>query len=134
MSHPELEEQENVLGEPLEPCSLDPKTGYLRDGRCTATASDQGAHYLCAEVTKEFLEYSQEQGNDLITPRPDLNFPGLSPGDQWCLCVGRWIEAYNAGFAPPVVLEATNKAALNQVDLSTLKEHATDRDPQESSD
>lgn len=134
MSHPKPEEQENVLGEPLEPCSLNPKTGYLRDGHCTATASDRGAHYLCAEMTKEFLEYSQEQGNDLITPRPDLNFPGLAPGDQWCLCVGRWIEAHDAGVAPPVVLEATNRAALNQVDLSTLKEHTTDRDPQESSD
>lgn len=122
-------DQQNVLGEPLEPCSEDPTTGYLRDGYCRVVPGDRGSHHLCAAVTAEFLEYSKEQGNDLITPRPEFDFPGLEPGDRWCLCVGRWLEACEAGVAPPVVLEATNRAVLDQVDKSALEAHAVDSQP-----
>lgn len=121
--------QQNVLGTALETCSTDPTTGYLRDGNCTAAQSDPGRHEVCAIVTEEFLQYSKAQGNDLITPRPDLDFPGLEPGDHWCLCLPRWEEAREAGKAPPVVLEATNEAVLDTVDAETLKEYdARNRD------
>jgi hypothetical protein len=123
---PDPGEQRNVLGEPLEPCSTDPTTGYLRDGCCTAVPGDRGSHHLCAEVTEAFLEFSRAQGNDLVTPRPEFDFPGLEPGDRWCLCVGRWVEALEAGCAPPVVLAATNEATLERVDLDTLREHGTE--------
>lgn len=112
----------NVLGTELEPCSEDPQTGYLRDGCCRHLEEDRGRHEICAVVTEEFLAYSKERGNDLVTPRPELNFPGLEPGDRWCLCLGRWLEALDDDVAPPVVLEATNEAVLEDVYFSTLNE------------
>jgi uncharacterized protein (DUF2237 family) len=116
----------NVYGEPLAPCSTDPETGFLRDGHCRHLRRDPGRHEVCAAVTREFLEYSKAQGNDLITPRPELGFPGLDPGDRWCLCLPRWLEAREAGRAPPVVLAATNEAVLEEVSLSTLESHAVE--------
>ncbi len=116
----------NVLGEPLETCSLRPRTGYTRSGACETGENDLGAHTVCAEVTAAFLEFSRSRGNDLITPRPEWDFPGLKPGDRWCLCVARWLEAYRAGVAPPVVLRATHARALSTVPLDLLKAHALD--------
>ncbi|MCU0400332.1 MAG: DUF2237 domain-containing protein [Algoriphagus sp.] len=110
----------NVFGEQLIPCSLDPLTGFYRNGCCETGPQDLGTHTVCAVVTAEFLEYSKTKGNDLITPRPEYLFPGLTPGDKWCLCVMRWIEAKNAGVAPFVVLEATNEATLHFVSLEDL--------------
>lgn len=118
--------ERNVHGEPLEPCSRDPETGALRDGHCRALDRDPGRHEVCAVMTDAFLQYSKAQGNDLITPRPDLRFPGLDPGDRWCVCVPRWLEAAEAGHAPPVVLSATNEAVLDEIPLDRLKEHAAD--------
>jgi hypothetical protein len=115
--------ERNVLGEPLVPCSTDPVTGFVRDGYCRDRPDDPGRHELCAVVTEEFLAYSRSQGNDLVTPRPSLNFPGLEPGDRWCVCVPRWLEAREAGVAPPVVLAATNEAVLGDVPLATLRAH-----------
>ena len=115
-----MPDERNVLGGDLEPCSRDPTTGYLRDGCCRAVPGDGGRHEICAVVTEAFLSFSRERGNDLVTPRPELDFPGLSPGDRWCLCVGRWLEAHEAGVAPPVVLEATNEAVLDDIGFSTL--------------
>jgi uncharacterized protein (DUF2237 family) len=115
--------ESNALGTDLEPCSTDPETGYLRDGCCHHVESDRGRHELCAVMTEEFLTFSKARGNDLITPRPQLDFPGLDPGDRWCLCLGRWVEALEEGVAPPVVLEATNEAVLDDVSFSTLLEH-----------
>jgi len=120
-------QQQNVLGTALESCSADPETGFLRDGNCTAVQRDPGRHEVCAVLTEEFLEYSTAQGNDLVTPRPDLNFPGLEPGDRWCLCLPRWEEAREAGVAPPVVLEATNEAVLDTVEAETLKEYDVEK-------
>lgn len=124
----------NVLGGDLEPCSTDPITGFERDGCCGTHPQDRGRHELCAVMTAEFLEFSEEQGNDLTTPRPEFRFPGLSPGDRWCLCLGRWIEALEATrerrlpetTVPSIVLEATNEAVLNTVDIETLQAHAYD--------
>lgn len=113
--------QQNVLGTQLQPCNADPETGFLRDGDCTALARDPGRHEVCAILTEEFLAFSKAQGNDLVTPRPDLDFPGLEPGDRWCLCLPRWEEAREAGVAPPVVLEATNESVLDTIDAETLK-------------
>lgn len=110
----------NVFGEPLMPCSLDPLTGFLRNGCCETGPQDLGTHTVCAVVTAEFLEFSKSRGNDLMTPRPEYLFPGLKPGDKWCLCVMRWVEAKNAGVAPFVVLEATNEASLYYVTLEEL--------------
>lgn len=121
-----MTEQRNVTGGPLAPCSHDPLTGWFRDGCCTADPSDGGRHHVCAVLTAEFLAFSASAGNDLMTPRPDYGFPGLKPGDRWCLCAGRWEEARVAGFAPPVVLEATNAAALEVVALGHLQAHAWD--------
>jgi len=118
----------NVLGEPLRPCDTDPETGFLRDGHCRHLRRDPGRHEVCAVVTEAFLDYSREQGNDLVTPRPGLGFPGLEPGDRWCLCVPRWVEALEAETAPPVVLEATNEAVLADVAPETLAEYAYDGD------
>ncbi|WP_290811142.1 DUF2237 family protein [Halovivax sp.] len=112
----------NVFGTELEPCSTDPETGYRRDGCCRAVEADIGRHEVCAVMTEEFLEFSAAQGNDLLTPRPELQFPGLEPGDRWCLCLGRWVEAYRAGRAPPVVLEATHEAVLADLDPDVLRE------------
>ncbi|MFC5190731.1 DUF2237 family protein [Algoriphagus aquatilis] len=110
----------NVFGEPLMPCSLDPLTGFFRNGCCETSPQDLGTHTVCAVVTAEFLEFSKSRGNDLMTPRPEYLFPGLKPGDKWCLCVMRWVEAKNAGVAPFVVLEATNEASLHYVTLEEL--------------
>lgn len=118
-----MTDERNVLGTALEPCSLDPETGYLRDGHCRHLQRDPGRHEVCAVVSEEFLQFSNAQGNDLMTPRPDLGFPGLEPGDRWCLCVPRWVEAHEAGVAPPVVLDATAEAVLEDVAVETLKEH-----------
>lgn len=113
----------NVLGTELAVCGEDPTTGYKRDGCCRTHPADRGRHEVCAVLTREFLEFSRKRGNDLVTPRPGIGFPGLEPGDRWCLCLGRWVEALEAGLAPPVVLEATNEAVLDEVHISTLEEH-----------
>lgn len=114
----------NVLGGPLEVCCTAPMTGYYRDGTCKTGAGDVGAHVVCAQVTEEFLEFTKSRGNDLCTPVPLFSFPGLNPGDRWCLCASRWKEAFDAGVAPPVVLSATHASALEYVSLSELKQHA----------
>lgn len=114
----------NVLGMPLQACSFDPLTGFLRDGCCTADERDRGTHLVCARVTEAFLAFSLARGNDLVTPRPQWRFAGLRPGDRWCLCASRWLEAYEAGVAPPVVLEATNVLVLQMIPLETLSAHA----------
>ena len=116
----------NVVGGLLELCSLDPRTGFFRDGCCETGPEDVGRHTVCAQVTSAFLEYSLRRGNDLITPRPDYGFPGLVPGDQWCLCAARWAEALAAGVAPPVVLASTHAKALELVSMQDLLEHAVD--------
>lgn len=114
----------NVFGESLEPCSYDPETGFLRDGNCRGIDRDPGRHEVCAVMTEEFLQFTKAMGNDLSTSHPDLNFPGLDPGDHWCLCVPRWIEAMEAHQAPPVVLDATSERVLDDVPLDTLREYA----------
>lgn len=114
----------NVLGTTLQACCFDPKTGYFRDGYCKTRMDDVGTHVVCAVVTKEFLTFTKSRGNDLETPFPQYDFPGLKPGDKWCLCVLRWKEALDAGVAPPVVLESTHKVALKYVTLEDLKNHA----------
>lgn len=116
----------NVLGEVLATCSEDPLTGYFRDGCCNTEPADLGSHTICCRVTAEFLEYSLSQGNDLTTPRAEFGFPGLRPGDQWCLCAARWQQALDAGVAPKVVLQATHAACLRIVKLADLKRHAVD--------
>ena len=116
----------NVLGEPLAPCSLDPLTGFYRDGCCNTDYDDTGIHTVCVRVTAKFLAFSKQRGNDLSTPMPEFGFPGLKPGDQWCLCAGRWKEALDAGAAPPVVLAATHEETLAVVALAELKRHALD--------
>lgn len=118
----------NVLGTELLPCSLSPRTGFYRDGKCHTGAGDVGIHVICAELTKEFLQFSKDRGNDLSTPQPELGFPGLEPGDRWCLCAARWLEAFEAGVAPPVILAATHMSALEFVDLDDLKAHALDEE------
>lgn len=110
----------NVFGEPLIPCSNDPVTGFYRDGCCNTGDDDLGVHTVCAVMTDEFLAFSKLRGNDLSTPRPEFNFPGLKAGDSWCLCAGRWVEAYKAGMAPKLHLEATNEKTLEFVDIDTL--------------
>ncbi len=117
----------NVLGEPLESCCTDPMTGWFRDGSCRSDGSDVGRHVVCAEMTAEFLEYTRSCGNDLSTPAPQVGFPGLRPGDRWCLCAARWREALAAGVAPPVVLAATEASALEVVSLADLAAHSLDR-------
>ena len=114
----------NVLGTPLVPCSFDPLTGWLRDGCCHTDDHDAGSHVVCARMTPAFLNHQMERGNDLITPRPDARFPGLKPGDRWCVCALRWREAYEAGYAPPVVLECTHERALEFVLLDWLRRAA----------
>ena len=116
--------QNNVLGEPLQLCCTDPMTGYFRTGDCQTNALDQGTHVVCAYMTEEFLAYSKSRGNDLITPRPEYDFPGLKEGDRWCLCALRWKEALLADLAPPVVLESTHERALDYVTLEDLRSHA----------
>ena len=124
--------ERNVFGDPLEPCSTDPMTGFERDGRCGCHERDPGRHELCAVVTEAFLAFGTDRGNDLATARPELNFPGLDPGDRWCLCVQRWVEALEAvengqtpeSTVPPGVLAATNGAVLGTVSIETLRRHA----------
>lgn len=111
----------NVLGGALEPCSLAPVTGFFRDGCCNTGAQDRGQHTVCVVVSAEFLAWSKYLGNDLTTPRPEFRFPGLKPGDRWCLCAGRFLEAHDEGCAPPVVLEATHRRALEVVPMPLLR-------------
>lgn len=121
-----MDESINVFGEALETCSERPRTGFFRDGCCNTSAQDLGSHTVCVEVTKEFLEFSRFRGNDLSTPMPQFDFPGLRPGDRWCLCAARWLEAYRHGMAPRVFLRSTHARALEIVPLTTLKELAAD--------
>lgn len=114
----------NVFGEPLVPCSFKPLTGFFRDGCCKTDDEDVGTHVICTVMTAAFLAFSEECGNDLSTPHPEWNFPGLKPGDQWCLCANRWVQAWRAGAAPKVVLESTNQTALQIVSLEELRKHA----------
>ena len=114
----------NVLGTKLESCSTDPMTGFMRDGHCRECPGDHGQHTICAIMTAEFLTFSKERGNDLSTPRPEYQFAGLKPGDQWCICLPRWIEAYQAGKAPKVSLKATHQSVLERVSLDVLKKYA----------
>ncbi|KZN62113.1 hypothetical protein N473_21445 [Pseudoalteromonas luteoviolacea CPMOR-1] len=121
-----LEKAKNVLGGDLEVCCIDPLTGFMRDGHCNTNDMDHGTHVVCAVVTAEFLAFTKARGNDLSTPMPQYQFPGLQPGDGWCLCALRWKEAYIAGFAPPVKLSATHEKVLEYVDLDVLKEFSID--------
>ena len=114
----------NVLGGPLAPCSRDPLTGWFRDGCCNTDAADRGSHTVCARVTAEFLAFLQARGNDLVTPAPEHGFPGLKPGDRWCMCAGSWRQAFHAGVACPVFLESTHAKALRVVPLEELMVHA----------
>jgi uncharacterized protein (DUF2237 family) len=114
----------NVLGDELMPCSIEPLTGFYRDACCNTGAEDMGLHVVCAEMTAEFLEFSAAVGNDLSTPVPEYGFPGLRPGDRWCLCAARWREALQAGVAPPVILASTHEAALAVCDISDLRANA----------
>lgn len=120
----DFEDEKNVLGGELQPCSLNPMTGFHRNGRCNTGPHDHGCHAVCIIATAEFLEYSKAAGNDLSTPMPQYHFPGLKPGDRWCLCAPRWKQAYDAGKAPNVLLEATSEAALQYVSRSVLEEFA----------
>ena len=116
----------NVLGGPLQPCSERPLTGFYRDGCCNTGDDDLGVHAVCVQVTAEFLTFSQSRGNDLTTPHPEFGFAGLKPGDRWCLCAARWVEALQAGVAPRLVLTATHEAMLDYAPLSELKKYAID--------
>jgi uncharacterized protein (DUF2237 family) len=116
----------SVLGNELRTCCESPLTGFYRDGHCKTGAGDVGLHLICAEVTEEFLQFSKARGNDLVSPQPAVGFPGLKPGDRWCLCVSRWKEALQAGVAPPVILAATHVSALEYVDFVDLRAHALD--------
>ncbi|MGD9917358.1 MAG: DUF2237 family protein [Paenirhodobacter sp.] len=120
----EMEPSINVLGQPLEPCSMAPRTGFFRDGSCNTCWEDRGAHTVCVVVTAEFLAWSSYIGNDLITPRPEFAFPGLNPGDRWCLCAARFLEAHDEGCAPRVVLAATHRRTLKVVSLDLLRDYA----------
>ena len=121
-----MSEQRNVLGGVLEPCSNDPVTGFYRDGCCTSGPEDVGSHTICAVVTREFLQHQYDVGNDLITPRPEWGFPGLNPGDRWCVVALRWAQAHLDGAACPVVLASTNESTLQLVPLQVLQEYAAD--------
>jgi len=119
-------DERNVFGEPLRPCSMDPLTGFFRTGACAAGPDDVGRHLICCEMTAEFLAFSKSVGNDLSTPRPEMAFPGLNPGDRWCLVAPRWVEAHEAGAAPRVLLLSTHEGALRYTDLKTLRAYALD--------
>jgi uncharacterized protein (DUF2237 family) len=118
--------ERNVLGGELEECGSDPLTGFYRDGCCASGPEDLGNHTVCAVVTSEFLEFQHQVGNDLVTPRPEYGFAGLTPGDRWCVVAVRWLQAYRAGVAAPVVLAATNARAMEVIPLAALREHAVD--------
>jgi uncharacterized protein (DUF2237 family) len=128
-----MTDERNVLGGPLEPCGTEPMTGFYRDGCCSTGPEDLGRHTVCAVVTAEFLSYERMVGNDLITPRPELRFSGLQPGDRWCVVAARWRQAYDNGVAAPVVLASTHERTLDEVPLEALREHAVDvpSDPRE---
>ena len=117
----------NIFGDEIEPCCFEPKTGYFRDGFCRTADHDVGSHVVCAEMTDAFLDFSKEKGNDLSTPRPEFDFPGLKAGDRWCLCAMRWAEAFEAGVAPNVFLESCHQKALEFVSLEDLKQFAVHR-------
>ena len=121
-----MDEPLNVYGESLESCGSSPVTGFYRDGCCNTGADDVGSHTVCVKVTQEFLEFSRFRGNDLSTPRPEFGFPGLKPGDRWCLCAARWREAYDAGMAPRVYLRSTHQRALEVVPLQIMHDYAAD--------
>ena len=119
-----MSDARNVLGGPLQVCSVSPMTGFVRDGVCHTGPQDMGSHTVCAQMTEAYLDYSLRQGNDLVTPVPEYDFPGLKPGDRWCVCAARWLEAAEDGVAPPVVLDATHARALQKVALADLQYHA----------
>lgn len=119
-----MNQARNVLGQELEMCCTSPMTGFYRDGACRTGGGDLGAHVVCAQMTEEFLQFTRSRGNDLSTPIPAFNFPGLKAGDRWCLCASRWKEALDANMAPPVILESTHMSALEYVSLDDLKQHA----------
>jgi uncharacterized protein (DUF2237 family) len=121
-----MDESVNVFGEALQGCSDRPQTGFFRDGCCNTSAADVGSHTVCVQVTREFLEFSRFRGNDLSTPRPEFQFPGLQPGDRWCLCAARWLEAHEQGMAPRVFLKGTHERALEIVPIELLKRFAVD--------
>ncbi|MCY4264139.1 MAG: DUF2237 domain-containing protein [Gammaproteobacteria bacterium] len=121
-----MDESLNVFGEPLQPCGTDPVTGFFRDGCCNTSKDDLGSHTICAEMTEQFLEFSRLRGNDLSTPVPEYGFPGLKPGDAWCLCAARWLEAFDHKMAPRVFLMRTHQSALDIVPLEKLKHYAVD--------
>ena len=129
---PDLATQRNVLGGALEPCSTDPMTGFYRDGSCQCGPLDPGLHAVCAVMTADFLEHQRSVGNDLTTPRPEWQFPGLHPGDRWCVVAGRWRQSYEAGVAAPVVLASTNDRALELIPIEVLTEHSVDVPPDAS--
>jgi uncharacterized protein (DUF2237 family) len=119
-------DDKNVLGGTLSPCSTSPRTGFYRDGCCNTGPDDLGLHVVCVQVTEEFLAFARGRGNDLITPAPELRFPGLKPGDRWCVCAVTWREAFESGIAPPVLLAATNEETLAVIPLDALKRYALD--------
>jgi uncharacterized protein len=123
---PESSDERNVLGGPLQSCGVEPLTGFYRDGTCRSGPEDLGRHTVCAVVSAEFLAFQRDVGNDLSTPRPEFGFPGLRPGDRWCVVAARWMQAYQAGAAAGVVLAATNRRALEVVPLEALRQHAVD--------
>ena len=125
--------ERNVLGQALEPCGTDPVTGFYRDGSCRTGLQDFGSHTICAVVTAEFLEHQRRIGNDLSTPRPEFQFPGLVPGDRWCVTAANWARAYGEGFAAPVVLASTHESVLSIVPLAALQQHAVDVPPDAAS-
>ena len=126
MTQPEADRELNVLGGPLEPCGVDPVTGFFRDGCCRTGPEDLGSHTVCAVMTREFLEHQTLVGNDLSTPQPQWQFPGLTPGDRWCVVAVRWLQAYQDGVAAPVVLASTHHRALDVIPIRLLREHAVD--------
>jgi uncharacterized protein len=123
---PEPAAERNVLGGPLQPCGTDPMTGFYRDGNCTSGPDDLGRHTVCTVVSEDFLQMQKDLGNDLSTPRPEYGFPGLKPGDRWCVVAVRWMQAYQAGAAAGVVLAATNERALEVVPIEALRQYAVD--------
>lgn len=126
MSEPGTTSERNVVGGPLEPCGTDPVTGFYRDGTCSCGPEDMGLHAVCAVMTPEFLAHQQSVGNDLVTPRPEWSFPGLHPGDRWCVVAARWLQAHEDGAGAPVVLASTNERALEIVPLEVLRAHSVD--------
>lgn len=122
-----MTETKNVLGQPLEICCTSPLTGFYRNGKCETGPDDFGTHTVCAQVTEEFLAFTKNRGNDLSTPMPAYNFPGLKPGDCWCLCFSRWQEALEAGVAPPIMLNATHESVLKHISLAQLQEYAVSK-------